>query len=209
VLREIDMPFEFGFMIFDPESAFESVLENIAFLENITAGGQALANFSKMVPYAGTTIAESLDKEGRLQGTIDSPDYGFPDPRLDLLQFFVSRTFNFRNFNQEGLVERLRLAKFDGMVLKKFFSGRYDALSYEGAVRELIRLSNDSALETLALATDFVKKHDEEEVYRSWPVLESLTEEELEAEKRITSSLDFLEGCYRQKHGATNVNKTE
>ena len=199
VLREINMPFEFGFMIFDPESTFESVLANTAFLENITAGGLALANFSKMVPYAGTTIAGRLKKESRLRGNIDSPDYGFRDPRLDLLQLFVTKTFNFRNFDQEGLVERLRLAKFDGMVLKKFFSESHDAESFEAAVRDLIQNSNDSALEILAMATGFMKKRDEKEIYRCWPLLESLAREELEAEERITLSLDRLEDSSRQK----------
>jgi radical SAM superfamily enzyme YgiQ (UPF0313 family) len=197
LLREINMPFEFGFMIFDPESTFESVLENIAFLEKITAGGLALANFTKMVPYAGTKIAGSLKKEGRLRGTIDSPDYGFRDSRLDLLQVFVTKTFNFRNFNQEGLVERLRFAKFDGMILKKFFPQRYDAQSFEEAVKDLIQKSNDSALEILAMATRFMKERDEEEIYRCWPLLESLAGEELEAEEGVTLSLDRLENSFR------------
>ncbi len=197
ILREVNMPFEFGFMIFDPESTFESVVENIKFLENITDEGRALANFSKMVPYAGTPIARSLKKEGRLEGTIASPDYSFRDPRLNILQLFISWAFNFRNFDREGLVERLRQARFDGMVLDKFFSDRYDTKSYASAVKDLIRQSNDSALENLALATGLMGKNAEEETYKDWPVLENLRQEELQSEERITSALDRLESCYR------------
>jgi radical SAM superfamily enzyme YgiQ (UPF0313 family) len=197
ILREVNMPFEFGFMIFDPESTFESVLENVKFLERITGEGRAVANFSKMVPYAGTPIARSLKKQGRLEGTIASPDYCFRDPRLNILQLFISQTFNFRNFDREGLVERLRLAKFDVMVLDKFFSDRYDAKSYASSVKELIRQSNDSALETLALATSFARRHTEEEIYKYWSVLENLGREELDAEERRTSALDWLEHCYQ------------
>jgi anaerobic magnesium-protoporphyrin IX monomethyl ester cyclase len=116
---------------------------------------------------------------------------------LNILQLFVSWTFNFRNFSQDGLVERLRLAKFDGMVLNKFFSDRYDAKSYTREVKELIRQSNDSALETLALTTGFARRHTEEEIYKCWSVLENLSQEEMEVEERITSALDWLESCYR------------
>ena len=197
MLNEIEMPFEFGFMIFDPESTFKSIGENIRFLEKITNGGQAVAHFSKMVPYTGTTIAKKLEKEGRLKGTIGSPDYGYNDNRLNLLQFFSSKVFNFRNFNREGLVERLRIAKFDSMILNKFLSDKYDVYTYEKSLKELIQKSNDSALETLNIALNFMKKRKEDEIYSNWVLLEQLASEERYRESYITSSLDKLEYDFR------------
>jgi kynurenine formamidase len=83
------------------------------------------------------------------------------------------------------------------MILKKFFSQRYDAQSFEEAVKDLIQKSNDSALEILAMATRFMKERGEEEIYRRWPLLESLAGEELEAEEGITLFLDRLENSFR------------
>jgi hypothetical protein len=149
-----------------------------------------------MVPYAGTSVARRLEREGRLKGTIESPDYCYNEPRLNILQFFFSNVFNFRNFHKDGLMERLRTAKFDYLVMKKFFSDKYDTESYEGAVKELIQQSNDSALEVMSLSTTFMKNRSEEEIFRQWIVLEQLALEEKETEDRITSSLDLLETCY-------------
>lgn len=197
ILNEIEMPFEFGFMIFDPDSTFESIQENISFLEKITEGGQAIAHFSKMVPYAGTAIAQRLEKEKKLVCNIASPDYSFNDKRLNILQFYCSNVFNFRNFNQEGLVERLRIAKFDSIVIKKFFSDIFDVNAYEKKVKELIRQSNDAALETLSMATNFMKSRTEDEIFAQWALLEQLALEEQYKESLITSSLNILEAEYK------------
>lgn len=198
ILNEIGMPFEFGFMIFDPDSTFETIQENVTFLEKLTAGGQAVAHFSKMIPYAGTSIAQRLAKEGKLAGTIASPDYSFADKRLSILQFFASEVFNFRNFSPQGLVERLRIAKFDSIIMKKFFINRYDANFYETKVRELIQQSNDSALETLSLAANFMKSRTEEEILSHWALMERLAAEENYKEELITSSLNRLEDAFKE-----------
>jgi len=193
MLSEIEMPFEFGFMIFDPGSTFESLGENIRFLEKITEGGQAVAHFSKMVPYAGTTIAEELERQGKLKGNIGSPDYGYEDDRLNLLQFFSSKVFNYRNFSKEGLVERLRVAKFDSMILNKFFSDKYNVSQYDERLRDLIRRSNDSALETLNMALNFMKERNEDEIYSDWILLEQIAENERFREANIITELNNLE----------------
>lgn len=199
VLNEVEMPFEFGFMIFDPGSTFESVGENIRFLEKITEGGEAVAHFSKMVPYAGTTIAEKLEKQGKLKGNIGSPDYGYEDNRLNLLQFFSSKVFNYRNFGKDGLVERLRVAKFDSMILNKFFSTKYDVSEYDERLRDLIQKSNDSALETFNMAVNFMKKRNEDEIYSDWILLDQIAEDERCREANITTELDKLEYDFRSK----------
>lgn len=196
LLREINMPFEFGFMIFEPESTMASVRENINFLKEICRDGLCLVNFCKMSPYAGTPIARRLQEEGRLEGTVACPDYRFHDPKLELLQLFFSQTFNFRNFNENGLVERLRFSKFDTCVIKKFFSEEYDARAYANSVRDLIRWCNESALETMSMAANFMEMYDEEKIMDHWHLLQRLAEEEHKTEIRITNELDHLMSQY-------------
>lgn len=192
MLIAIDVPFEYGFMMLDPESTLPSVRENIGFLKRIGQDGGSLVSFCKMAPYAGTPIARRLGSEGRLEGALASPDYRFLDRRLNLLQLFLSQTFNFRNFGDHGLVERLRFAKFDCFVLGKFFSGKYDVESYFDAVRDLIRWCNESALETLSLATRFVENSSEEEIIDGWPLLQHWAQQEKATELRIELALDQL-----------------
>ncbi len=123
MLSEIELPYEYGFMILEPYSTIDTVRENINFLKQVGQDGGSLVNFCKTAPYAGTPITQRLIADGRLDGTLASPDYRFLDPRLDLLQLFLSQTFNFRNFSDRGLVERLRFAKFDCAVLASILRG--------------------------------------------------------------------------------------
>ncbi|MFY9572998.1 MAG: hypothetical protein WAV20_16490 [Blastocatellia bacterium] len=42
ILKEIGLMYEFGFMMFDPSSTFETVRDNVKFLRKITGDGSAL-----------------------------------------------------------------------------------------------------------------------------------------------------------------------
>ena len=196
LLEGVDLPFEFGFMILDPDSTFGSVRENVEFLGAITSGGRSLVNFCKMAPYAGTPIARRLADEGRLTGTPESPDYTYDDPRLDFLQLFLSRTFNFRNFSDEGMVERLRFAKFDVTVVSKFFARELDGRAYDAAVRSLIERCNDSALETLGLASGLMARLPLEGILDNWGLLERYRQDELLAQLRLTEELDDVQARF-------------
>lgn len=192
MLNEIDMPYEYGFMILEPYSTVETVRENIEFLKRISQDGASLAGFCKMVPYAGTPITGKLAAEGRLEGTLASPEYRCLDPRLDLLQLFLSQTFNVRNFSNQGLVERLRYAKFDVAILEQFFPDTYDVPRYKAAIQALIRKCNESAIETLSLATRLIEGRSESEILKFWPLMHQWQESEWEVESRINTELDAL-----------------
>lgn len=82
-LKELGLLFDYGFMLFDPSSTFDSVRANIAFLRGIVGDGSGGAVFCRMIPYDGTPIKDQLEREGRLRGDVCSPGYDFLDPRLD------------------------------------------------------------------------------------------------------------------------------
>jgi radical SAM superfamily enzyme YgiQ (UPF0313 family) len=195
-LRELDMPFEFGFMILHPESTFESIREDIDFLKEIGHDGSANVTFTKTMPYAGTALAHRLAQEGRLKGSVAAPDYGYRDPRLELLQIFFSSAFHFRNFHEEGLSERLRMAKFDALVTHKFFSDSYDTLAYREAVGELIQRSNQLALETMSVGVRFMAARTEEQILANWPLVQHLVRQEKAGEAQLSAALDRLLAHY-------------
>ncbi len=82
-LKGLGIMFEFGFMLFDPSTTFESVCDNLDFLRAIVGDGAAPATFCRMIPYDGTPIKDELARVGRLKGDICHPDYDFLDPRVD------------------------------------------------------------------------------------------------------------------------------
>jgi hypothetical protein len=90
-LKEIGLRFEFGFMLLDPSSTFETVRGNIGFLRKIVGDGCAPATFCKMLPYDGTPIKDDLEAAGRLKGDVCAPDYDFLDPRLNAFYETLAR----------------------------------------------------------------------------------------------------------------------
>jgi len=50
LLKELDIVFSYGFMLFDPSSTFESVRQNAGFLRQIVGDGSAAALFCRMLP---------------------------------------------------------------------------------------------------------------------------------------------------------------
>jgi anaerobic magnesium-protoporphyrin IX monomethyl ester cyclase len=103
ILKELGINFDFGFMMLDPSSTFESILENVAFLRRIVGDGSAAAEFCRMIPYDGTPIKEELARAGRLRGDVLNPDYDFLDPRLET--FFAEIT---ESLNVTGWIHGLR-----------------------------------------------------------------------------------------------------
>jgi anaerobic magnesium-protoporphyrin IX monomethyl ester cyclase len=196
VLRRLEIPFEFGFMIFEPGTTPATMAEDVAFLKDACSDGWTVVDFTKMFPYAGTPIARKLEDEGRLRGTLASPDYEYEDRRVSLLQAFFSQAFHFRNFEGAGLVSRLRTAKFDAAIVEKFFYGEYDAEAYAESVRELIKRDNAEVLETMSLAVRFAAERDETEMADKWDVLRYFEEGFIAAERHITAELDRLMAAY-------------
>ncbi len=191
-LHRLDIPYEFGFMIFNPYTTFKSLKKDIRFLKEIGEYGKAPFQFTKMVPYAGTPIARRLAEEKRMTGTIDAPDYDYEDPRLDLLQLFFSQAFHFRNFDNRGLVERLRFAKFDALIVKRFISDMYNADAYLQGLYGIIRECNEQCTHTMSMAANFMEQLSEDGILERWSILESLLQTELKEEREYGARLDRL-----------------
>ncbi|TFH46385.1 MAG: B12-binding domain-containing radical SAM protein [ANME-2 cluster archaeon] len=190
ILESVDINFEYGFMVFDPESSFSSIKENIYFLNELCKDGRVVVHFTKMTPYVGTQIAQRLEKEGRLEGSESSPDYKFNDSRIDLLETFFNMTFYHILFN--GLVNKLQFAKYDAIIMEKFFKGAYDTKTYKSEVRRLTNIFNESILKTMEMAVDFMERRSEKEILQDWSTLEILADKKLFVHPSISQAIDNL-----------------
>lgn len=192
ILDKAGMNFEYGFMIFDPDSSISSLRKNISFLRELTDGGRVPVHFTKMFPYVGTPIARKLEKDGRLEGSIQSPDYRHLDPRLDLLETFFSMAFYDMMFDKQGLLNKLQFALFDAVVIERFCKGAYEIERYKHEGRRLVKLCNDSVLETMALATDFMEHRSPKEIIDKWSALEKLAKQEHNVQYSVSKALDRI-----------------
>lgn len=93
ILKDLGISIDYGFMLFQPDSSFQSVNENLDFLEQICQDGYMPAFFLKMMPYLATRIEKELREEGRLIGRPGFLDYEFHEPTMDDFCFFVSEHF--------------------------------------------------------------------------------------------------------------------
>ncbi|MCA1577650.1 MAG: hypothetical protein LC794_09850 [Acidobacteria bacterium] len=140
--------FEYGFMLLDPSSTFESVRENIGFLRTILADGCLPVTFCRMLPYDGTPIKDELVRTGRLRGDVCNPDYDFLDPRIgefyQALTELVSLTCWIHGL--EAVTIQLGCAWHEVAVMERLFPALSGFNNYKDALREITKRSNDLLL---------------------------------------------------------------
>ncbi|MGA1996193.1 MAG: radical SAM protein [Bryobacteraceae bacterium] len=146
ILKDLDLCFTYGFMLFDPSSTFDSVRENTAYLRQITADGGVPAVFCRMLPYAATPIEHQLAMEGRLRGSVHNPDYNFLDPRLnsyfETLNNLVAHWMN----GSDALSSQLNFAWHEYWVLRRLYSPMAGLREYEHSLRSITQRCNDYLL---------------------------------------------------------------
>ena len=148
ILKSIDLIFEYGFMLFDPSSTFQSVRANLSFLRCIVGDGSTAVTFCRMLPYDGTPIKDELARTGRLLGGVCNPDYEFLDPKLnafyELLTSYVNITGWIHGF--EALSMQLKWAWHEIAVLERLFPAIPEMPAYRAKLKQLSTESNEFLL---------------------------------------------------------------
>jgi anaerobic magnesium-protoporphyrin IX monomethyl ester cyclase len=145
VLKQLDLAFQFGFMLFEPSSTFELIREDLKFLHAIVDDGSVAVAFCRMIPYDGTPIKDELVRAGRLKGDICHPGYDFLDPRLDRFYYALTQVVDLRGWihGYGSLSPKINIAWSEVFVLERLFPSLPDMAEYKQALRELTKSSND------------------------------------------------------------------
>jgi len=154
ILRDLDVSFDFGFMLLEPWSTMQTARNNMEFLRTFTEDGWAVAGFCRTLPYVGTPIERRLRAEGRLTGPSLDAEYRFLDPRVDLLWDFTLMAFEGRNFGAQATWNVLRGLLFDTHL---DMPGRHRDLDRFEAARALVQSSNGVMLDVLESALDLIE----------------------------------------------------
>jgi anaerobic magnesium-protoporphyrin IX monomethyl ester cyclase len=151
ILKEIGLRFEFGFMLLDPHSTFQSVHDNIAFLRQIVGDGCAPATFCKMLPYDGTPIKEALETSGRLKGDVCAPDYDFLDPRLDAFYDALANIVDITGWihGPRALTMLLEWTHTEVAVIRRLFPSLPGLDAYEASLIGHTQRSNEALCATV------------------------------------------------------------
>ncbi len=149
VLKKLDIGFDYGFMLFQPETTFQSLRENLDFLKNICQDGSTPVTFLKVLPYYETRIERELRAEGRLIGEPGFQDYEFRDNRLNDYYHFVSMNFNEWRQAPNGLVNMSKWTRNFLSVFRFFSPWNKAASPVSEMTREIISESNVYLIDTL------------------------------------------------------------
>lgn len=199
VLHQLDLSFDFGFMLLEPYSAIHNVRANVDFLDEFVGDGWTVATFCRTLPYAGTPLKDRLLAEQRLLGTPFDPDYHFLDPRLDHFYDWMLLTFRRRNFTDEGLGHVLKALQFE---LHAHVQNRRPATEGERTyARYLTSVCNRIAFYTLRAALDHVETCTLEELERDRSFLTGLQEHEAREEQRLMQEVMAFYRSFRRDVG--------
>src|SRR5688572_4692227 len=150
-LKSIGLMFEYGFMLLDPSSTFESIRENINFLRTILADGCLPVTFCRMLPYDGTPIKDELVRTGRLRGDICNPDYDFLDPRIgefyDALTELVSLSGWIHGL--KAVTTQLTWAWHEVATMERLFPVLPRIEEYKETLRGITKRSNELLLQVV------------------------------------------------------------
>lgn len=163
MLKHLGIPYEFGFMLFDPSSTFERVLDNIRFLRDLCGDGSSPIPFCKMRPYAGTEIEEQLLREGRLRGDVRHPDYPFLDPRLADWFVYLHDIFELWSIEPDSLHGQLRGVRSEICVAERFFPHIEGLGEYRARIKELVAWYNDAYCQVVEQSAPFFASPDEQD----------------------------------------------
>jgi len=148
ILKDIGLMWEYGFMLLDPSSTFESIRENIGFLRTILADGCLPVTFCRMLPYDGTPIKDELVRTGRIRGDICNPDYDFLDPKIsefyDALTKVVSLTGWIHGL--KAVTNQLSWAWHEVATIERLFPALAGIDEYKEKLRQITKDSNDFLL---------------------------------------------------------------
>lgn len=150
-LKALGIAFDFGFMMLDPSSTFESILDNVAFLRRIVGDGSAAAEFCRMIPYDGTPIKDELARVGRLRGDVLNPDYDFLDPRLEVFFREVNEALNVTGWihGMKALSPQLKFAWTETAIMERLTPSLPGLGEYKEKLGGITRASNEVLMEVV------------------------------------------------------------
>lgn len=127
ILKDLGISIDYGFMLFQPSSTYQSINDNLDFLEEICRDGYMPVFFLKMMPYLATRIEKELGEKGRLKGKPGFLDYDFQDASLDDFYFFVSESLNTWFHDPGGLNNYLKWV-VNYLAIYTFFHGYHPGI---------------------------------------------------------------------------------
>lgn len=145
VLRQLGIGFDYGYILFQPESTFSSLRESLRFLEEICRDNLVPITFLKLIPYFGTRVERELREAGRLTGRPGNFDYSYLTPALDACWGAVLNCFDEWLWGRRGAVN-----------LAKWVRNCLAVRDHFGKPDEIVERQRSTYCETVAQGNQFL-----------------------------------------------------
>lgn len=157
-LKSINLMYAYGFMMFEPNSTFNSIRENAEFLRKIVGDGSAGVIYCKMLPYAGTPIEQSLKLTGRLRGTLSRPDYDFLDHRLNVYYKKLNEVLGTWVTGPDAISNYINMLWHEVAVLQKLCPNINGIEEYVSSLQGITKKINNKIITTILSSSKYHEK---------------------------------------------------
>jgi anaerobic magnesium-protoporphyrin IX monomethyl ester cyclase len=149
ILKKLEIGFDYGFMLFQPSSTFESINHNLDFLRQLCSDGTTPVTFLKLMPYFDTRIEKELRQEGRLKGNPGFMDYDFLSISLNDYYEFIKESFMEWINDPDGLSNIIKWGRNYFSVFPHFYIMTPEVQLLSSEFRESVAQSNVFILNTM------------------------------------------------------------
>ena len=111
LLKSSGIGFDYGFMMFQPETTHASLRKNLEFLGKVCSDGYTPVFFLKLMPYFETRVERELKEQGRLKGRPGHYDYDFNTKSLNDCYSTVMDIFVQWLWSAEGVTNMSKWAR--------------------------------------------------------------------------------------------------
>jgi len=160
LLKELGIGFDYGFMLFQPDTDFNSLNQNLSFLKSLCGDGYTPLTFLKLLPLYGTKVEKELLKEGRLKINKTGNDYDFPEQSMNDYYNFVMNCLYECLTGENGFVNVSQCAVTNMEVYFHFFERTSEYKIYHQYIHEIIAQFNTFLLDTLKELIDIFKNNE-------------------------------------------------
>jgi radical SAM superfamily enzyme YgiQ (UPF0313 family) len=195
ILKELDILYDFGFMLLHPNTTFQSIRENLDFLNQICSDGSSPITFCKMLPYAETKIEYLLIKEKRLKGEPGFKDYDFINSSLNHLYAFIKECFRDWISNHDGLLNIARWVRYYLSIYNKYYQLDPNINCMNKEVMKCISESNVFFLNTIKKLVNIYEEQRYEKVHSSElnKIRKSVKEKHSEYRNKLIMIMDNID----------------
>ena len=149
VLKKLGIGIDYGFMLFQPDSNYKSIRDNLAFLEQVCQDGAMPVSFLKMMPYLATRVEKELRLAGRLKGQPGFLDYDFLEGSMNDMYAFVSDCFASWFHAAEGATNLTKWGVSYLAVYAHFYGVPEVIRNLSGELKTLVSEANQFVIDTM------------------------------------------------------------